>query len=78
MHYEVWDIESRNLLDDFESEDEALATIREWMAEEGPEATTYLALLRFDSAGGGGTIAEGADLAALALSAAPERERRPA
>lgn len=79
MHYELWDTASGNLLDDFDTEAEALATI--WALMEinnEPNMTADMALLRIDDhPDGGAMIARGADLATVALAARPERERRP-
>jgi hypothetical protein len=78
MHYELWDTVSRNLLDDFDTEAEALATIRALLAINEPDMADDLALLRVGGPGGGAMVARGADLAARAQAAAPEQGRRPA
>ena len=60
--YELWDSVSRNLLDDFGSEAEALETIRQLIALNGP-CTDGLALVRVDKAGRHTTLAMGDALA---------------
>ena len=46
--YELWSTASRNLLYDFDTEDEALATIRELIVLNGPGTTDELALMYVD------------------------------
>ena len=60
--YELWSTESRNLLDDFDTEAEALVTIRQLIALNGP-CTDGLALVRVDKAGRHTTLAMGDALA---------------
>ena len=78
MHYELWDTESRNLLDDFDTEAEALAAIRALLVINEPEMAHALALLRVGGPGGGALVAQGSDLAARARSATAGREPHPA
>lgn len=73
MHYELWDTVSRNLLDDFDTEAEALAAIGELLAANEPDMTDGLELIRVGGPGGGATIARDADLAMRAQAAAPQR-----
>lgn len=77
MHYELWDTESRNLLDDFATEGEALAAIGALLAINEPDMAEGLALLRIGGTDGGATVGMGAELAALA-HAASERGQLPA
>ena len=63
--YELWDTESRNLLDDFDSEGEALEAVRSLIALNGPGTTIALALTRVDSNGHMTTLAMGTALASL-------------
>ena len=78
MHYELWDTVSRNLLDDFDTEAEALAAIGALLAVNEPDMADGVELLRVGGPGGGVLVARGADLAARAQAAAPKRGRRPA
>jgi hypothetical protein len=64
--YELWDTESRNLLDDFDTEAEALHAVRELVALNGAACTGALALTRVDGNGRMTTLAMGASLATLA------------
>jgi hypothetical protein len=76
--YELWDTESRNLLDDFDTEAEALAAVRALIALNGTNCTGALALTRVSTDGRMMTLAFGEALAVRAEAAAPERGRRPA
>jgi hypothetical protein len=44
MHWELWDTETGNLVGDYDSEDEALAVIRDALRRFGPTAIAPLAL----------------------------------
>jgi hypothetical protein len=72
MHYELWETLSRNMLADFGTESEALTEIRELLAINPPEMADELVLVWRDG-DRGGTLAEGADLAARARAAGPSR-----
>jgi hypothetical protein len=76
MHYELWDIVSRNMLMDFGSETEALTEIRALLDINTPDMADELVLLWRDGADGG-TVAEGATLAARARNTGPERGSLP-
>ncbi len=49
--FELWDIESANLVGTYDSEDAALADVYNMVLTYGPEAVTTLALGRIDSRG---------------------------
>lgn len=70
--YELWDTQSRNLLDDFDTEAEALAAVRRWIELDGPSSTDALALTHIDKNGRMVTLAMGAELAGRARTA-PQR-----
>jgi hypothetical protein len=72
MHYELWETLSRNMLADFGSEAEALAEIRELLNLNPAEMADQLALIWRDGEQGG-TLAEGAELAAGARATGPGR-----
>jgi hypothetical protein len=74
MHYELWDLLSRNLLADFDSESEALTAVRDLLAINPAEMAEELALVWRNGADGG-TLAEGAVLARRAHDAGPGRAR---
>jgi hypothetical protein len=64
--YELWDTESRNLLEDFGTEAEALAAVRELISLNGAACTDALALTRVTTDGRMTTVAMGDALAVLA------------
>ena len=65
MHFELWDLQSRNLLADFDTEADALAGVRDLLAINAPDMADELILIwREDDRGG--TIAERAELATRA------------
>ena len=63
LGYELWSTESRNLLDDFDTEAEALEAVRQLMVLNGPECAAGLALTRVDTGGRMTTLAMGDALA---------------
>jgi hypothetical protein len=65
MHYELWDLLSRNLLADFDTESEALIAVRDLLAINTPEMADDLTLAWRDGERGG-IVAEGTALAARA------------
>jgi hypothetical protein len=69
--YELWDTESRNLLDDFDTEAEALEAVRALIALNGLHCTQALALTRVWSDGRMSTVATGDALAVLAETPRP-------
>ena len=44
MHWELWDTETGNLVGDYDSEEDALAVVRDALRRLGPGAITPLAL----------------------------------
>ncbi len=70
MIYEIWDTVTRNMLGDFESEEAALAAIREAMTEHGQEYVATLALVSEDARGRFKTLATGLALVERAESLA--------
>jgi hypothetical protein len=73
MHYELWDTVSRNLLDDYDTEAEALAAIGALLELNDPDMADSLELLRVGGPGGGALVAYGAELAIRAQAAASDR-----
>lgn len=78
MFYELWDVETGNIIGDFDSEAEALAMVRDLLAANSPDYADALSLGRTDESGQTTLVAESHALAALALAASPEHERRSA
>ena len=62
MHYELWDLPSRNMLADFDTEPEALVAVRDLLAINPPEMADELMLVWRDGSAGG-KLAEGTALA---------------
>jgi hypothetical protein len=71
--YELWDLDTRNLLAVFDSEAAALASIREDLRAHGRAAVENPLLGWAEEDGGGGEIAAGADLIAHAEAALQAR-----
>lgn len=67
-YFEVWDLTSRNRLADMETEDEALAFIRELLSTGDAGYLTDLALGFATETGEKVAVAEGIELAARALA----------
>ena len=77
MHYELWDMDSGNLLDDFDSQGEATEAVRALTRLNGASAMTAVALVRVDDGGRASTIASGAELQGMADDPPPTQEARP-
>ena len=69
MHYELWDTESRNMLDDFDTEAEALAMIGALLAINEPGSAEALMLIRINRPDCGAVVASGEELAVRARAA---------
>ena len=70
MHYELWDVTSRNMLADFDTEAEALREVRGLLAINPPDMADELLLVWRDG-DQGGTLAEGTALASRAEAVGP-------
>lgn len=68
MIYELWDVESGNLVSAYETEVDALATVREMIDLHGRSYAEALALVRDDDQADVETLAIGAALVARAQS----------
>jgi hypothetical protein len=64
MIYDLWDLQTANIIDTFASEAEALAAVRELLAVSAPDYTEVLSLGYAEDDGRHGAIAEGPALAA--------------
>jgi hypothetical protein len=75
MKYELWDHESKNLLGVYRTERAALLTVLEAIQDHGRDSAEVSALMLGynDGQGGGRVIAEGPQLAELALRHAGSR-----
>jgi hypothetical protein len=69
MTYELWDTESGNLIQAYESESDALALVRAALDAYGPSYATDLALLVDSGRGDLRTLAAGTELAGRARAA---------
>ena len=68
MAYELWDIETRNIVETFESEAKALEAARQLIAVNVSVYPDALALVFEDAHGDTAFIASGRDLSTLLLS----------
>ena len=68
MAFEIWEKRTRNLVDDFLTEDAALEAVRGALETFGPQYVATWVLACEDEAGDTRQIAEGSDLIALARS----------
>lgn len=64
--YELWDVEAGNLISDHKDQSAALQSVREGVAEEGPDAWASVALMRVELGGMRAPVAQGSDLIRLA------------
>ncbi|MBI3970760.1 MAG: hypothetical protein HY332_05675 [Chloroflexi bacterium] len=76
VSYELWDIESGNLVGGYETEEAALSVVRRCVVSQGRGAAETLGLAR-ESRGRTKTIAVGAALVDLALATAPLESPEP-
>jgi len=76
MFYALWDLESGNLIGDFDTEAEALGVVRELLHANEPDFAEMLSLGRTDDAGSTMLVADGLKLAALAGVVNPDRAER--
>jgi hypothetical protein len=76
--FELWDVQSRNLLADFDTEAEALAAVADALDASGMRAVDSLVLLRVGPRGGltKTKVAAGDKLASLALVGSPPPAKR--
>ena len=75
--YELWDMESRNLLDDFDTEAEALEAVFGLIDLNGTDCTNSMALTRVHVDGSMVTLAMGTGLAARANATRSKRGQLP-
>jgi hypothetical protein len=72
MYYELWDLRTRNLVNEFDTEVEALSYVREVLEKHGEEPAAGYALgVQNLEAGGGAAIADGAALLHRAVGEHP-------
>jgi hypothetical protein len=76
--YDVWSLHPGNLVADFETEDEAMAVIRDLLAAGWSADDLSLGWGDTENDAKGGEISTGAELAARVLSADPKQPRRSA
>ena len=70
MAYELWSLDTRNIVGDYESEEAALVAVSDALRAHGREAVIDLALAHEDRGGRTRLIAKGNDLVARAQAAA--------
>ncbi len=66
MFYVLWDVETGNIVGDFETEAEALSVVRDLLDANEPDYVEALSLGLTDDAGAPRMVAEGKHLADLA------------
>jgi hypothetical protein len=76
MWYELWGVESGNLIDDFGTEAEALAAARAYLMPDDTGAIMDVALVVYDDDGRPVRSARGPELAALAQATGAEPRPR--
>jgi len=76
VHYELWDVETGNIVSDFDTEIEALTLVRDLLAANKPDYAGALALGRTDDYGRTRIVAEGEALPALAEAGGTSSSRR--
>ncbi len=72
MTFQLWETESANLVGSYPTEDAALAIVRQTVESHGREIVDSLLLLRETTRGRLAKVAEGPDLADLALARAAQ------
>jgi hypothetical protein len=75
MHFELWDTDSGNLLDDFASEADALEAVRSLIALNGPDAMVDVSLVSVSDVGRSTQLAAGRVLRELAEHPTSESTR---
>jgi hypothetical protein len=70
MTYELWDVETGNMIDCYDRESDALALVRSGIVQFGEDYAATLALLFEDPAGNLTQMAAGTELAERARAAA--------
>ena len=66
MFYALWDLESRNLIDEYDTKDEALAAVRDLLDANAPNYIEFLSLGCTEDNGPTHLIAQGRPLAVMA------------
>ncbi len=74
MWYELWSLTSRNLMHDFEAEAEAVAAVRDYLAD-GALTPDELGLVEYDDDGKPTRSITGQELAAFVSGPYLERQR---
>jgi hypothetical protein len=77
MRYELWHIQSANLMDDFDDEGEAVAAARVYLTPDEAGETVDVALLVYDKAGQMRSL-HGTELAAMVFGSPPTGVRQSA
>ena len=68
MAFELWDIESRNIVGDYATEAEALAVVRDLVHRDGPRPVESLLLAFEDDIGRTTPVASGTELVERAVA----------
>lgn len=73
MYYLMMDVDSGNLVDEFDRLDEALCAVRDAFARFGEAGLQGLAVSTIDDVGGSRLVGIGAELLRLAATSSPAR-----
>lgn len=74
--YELWEMQSRNLMGDYDTEGEALAAVAAALGAHGPAYVDCLMLVRVGPRGGLTRLAAGRQLAERAVTTCSPRPKR--
>jgi len=78
MRYELWHVESANLMDDFESQGEALEAARAYLTPDDDGVTVDVALMVYGDAGQEPSSLHGAELESLVFGRPRDQARQSA
>lgn len=78
MRYELWHVDSANLMDDFESQAEALEAVRAYLTPDAEGVTVDVALMVYGDAGQEPRSIHGAELESLVFDRPRDQARQSA
>jgi len=75
MEYQLWDLETRNLIDEFDEEADALETVRAYLTPDAEGAVVEVGLVQFGDGDQPVRSIHGDELRTLAFGTPPTRVR---
>jgi hypothetical protein len=78
MHYQMWHVETRNLMDDFDDEAEALDAARAYLTPDENGIVVDVLLIAYDESGEPSRAIEGEELARLVFGSTGDQLRHTA